>query len=96
MDDGMDEQSVAAYFEEAVEDIVEEFVLMSRLKGNSNIVSYEEHKLIKDKDNISWDIFIRMELLTNLSDYLRENEITKLNKHNHTRQHNKHWKGCFF
>ena len=77
MDDGMDEKSVAAYFEEAVEDIVKEFVLMSRLKGNSNIVSYEDHKLIKDKDNISWDIFIRMELLTNLSDYLRENEITK-------------------
>ena len=77
MSDGMDKQSVAEYFEEAVEDIVEEIELMADLKGNSNVVSYEDHKLIKDEDNISWDIFIRMELLENLTDYLENNEITK-------------------
>ena len=39
--DGMSEQNVTEYFRSVVEDIVDEFALMSRLKGNSNIVSYE-------------------------------------------------------
>ena len=37
--EGMDKQSVTNYFQSVVEDIVEEFALMSQLKGNSNIVS---------------------------------------------------------
>ncbi len=77
MTEGADEVSVIRYFESAVKDIVGEFVLMSKLKGNSHIVSYEDHKVIKSDKEISWDIFIRMELLTNLIDYIRENEIVK-------------------
>ena len=77
MADGMDRASVEEYFESTVKDIVGEFVLMSKLKGNSNIVSYEDHKVIKAKDTIGWDIFIRMELLTNLLDHIREKEISR-------------------
>ena len=47
MADGMDEASLREYYENFVEDIVKEFVLMSKLKGNSNIVSYEDHQVIK-------------------------------------------------
>ncbi len=75
--DGMDDNSVGKYFEKLVEDIIEEFVLMSKLKGNSNIVSYEDHKVVKNPNKIEWDIFIRMEKLTPLIDYISKNKVAK-------------------
>ena len=57
------------YLEQFVEKIVGEFVLMSKLKGNSNVVSYEDHQVIKHEDGIGWDILIRMELLNPLLPY---------------------------
>lgn len=70
MADGMDEKSVKVYLEQFVSDVVGEFVLMSKLKGNSNVVSYEDHQVIEHKESIGWDIIIRMELLTNLIDHI--------------------------
>lgn len=77
LDDGMDMTGAAVYFKQFVEKIVGEFVLMSKLKGNSNVVSYEDHKVIKHDDGIGWDILIRMELLTPLMTYVKSNSITK-------------------
>lgn len=78
MIDGMDEKSITSYFENFIGEIVKEFALMSKLKGNSNIVSYEDHKIEKADDKPQWDIFIRMELLTSLVDYISaENDIRK-------------------
>lgn len=74
--DGMTEENVTEYFYGMVEEIVEEFVLMSKLKGNSNIVSYEDHAVIKKKDSFGWVIYIRMELLTPLFSYIKENNLT--------------------
>ncbi|MDO4555869.1 MAG: serine/threonine-protein kinase, partial [Lachnospiraceae bacterium] len=76
LNDGMDEKSVTMYFRSIVEDIVEEFVLMSKLKGNTNIVSYEDHAVVPHENEIGWNIYIRMELLTPLFDYLRENTLS--------------------
>ena len=74
--EGLSEESAKEYFKSVVEDIVSEFALMSQLKGNSNIVSYEDH-MIKDKeDEFGWEIFIRMELLTPLFDYLEKKKLT--------------------
>ncbi len=75
--DGMSRESAERYFYTVVKSIISEFVLMSKLKGNSNIVSYEDHDVVKDKNEIGWDIFIRMELLTGLIDYIQENDISK-------------------
>lgn len=76
MSDGMDEKSVTAYFHGIVEDIVEEFALMSKVKGNTNIVSYEDHAVIPFKDGIGWNIYIKMELLTPLYTYLKEHDMS--------------------
>lgn len=81
--DGMDQESITAYYRSVVEDIVAEFALMSQLKGNSNIVSYEDHQVVPHEDGIGWDILIRMELLKPLMDVhaespLDEKEVTKL------------------
>ncbi len=61
--EGMDMQSVTGYFRSFVEEIVGEFKLMAQMKGNTNIVSYEDHLAIPHEDGIGWDILIRMELL---------------------------------
>jgi len=67
--DGMDLNSATNYYKSFVEEVVEEFALMAGLKGNSNIVSYEDHMVIEHKEGVGWDILIRMELLTPLLDY---------------------------
>ena len=72
MSEGMDESSVRTYFGGFVKKLVQEFALMSKLKGNSNVVSYENHQVIEHQDGIGWDILIQMELLTPLDDYIRQ------------------------
>ena len=74
---GMDEQSATSYFRGFVEEMIAEFVLMSKLKGHSNIVSYEDHDVIQHAEGIGWDIFIRMELLTPLLDYTRKSDLSR-------------------
>ena len=83
MQSGIDDASVTEYVEGLVKDIVSEFVLMSKLKGNSNIVSYEDHRVIPHEGKVGWDILIRMELLTPLMEYaqttaLRRKDVIKL------------------
>ncbi len=77
MAEGMDEASARDYFGSFVQDLVKEFALMSKLKGNSNVVSYEDHQVIEHKNGIGWDILIRMELLTPLNEYIRKHPVTR-------------------
>ena len=72
--DGIDEASLPTYFRTFVVDIVQEIDFMSMFKGNTNIVSIEEHKVI-EKSPISWDVLIRMELLTTLSSYMNTKSL---------------------
>lgn len=75
--DGMDEASVRTYFQGLVNDLVTEMEIMARLKGNSNIVSYEDHQIVPHPDGLGWDIIIRMELLTPLLKRARERQFTR-------------------
>lgn len=76
MNDGMNEKDVREYFCAIAEDIVEEFLLMSKLKGNSTIVSYEDHAIVSHEGKIEWNVYIRMELLTPLFDYLKIKKVS--------------------
>lgn len=76
--EGLDDASVTEYYKSVVEDIVSEFVLMSKLKGNSNIVSYEDHKVVEKQDEFGWNILIRMELLTPLFTHIENNKFTNI------------------
>lgn len=60
-----------------VDEIISEIELMAKFKGNSNVVSYEDHKVIKENDGLGWTILIRMELLTPLSSYIKTNDVTE-------------------
>lgn len=83
--DGMDANSATEYFHEIVEVIYKEIVLMSELKGRTNIVSYEDHQILQKESGIGYHILIRMELLESLNDYMlhhsfEEREVIRLGK----------------
>jgi serine/threonine protein kinase len=84
--EGMDSASAKSYFHTFVADIVQEVELMSAFRGNSNIVSFEDHKVVEREDEVGWDILIRMELLSSLSEKVTEkllsvDEVVKLGIH---------------
>ena len=74
LSDGMDRDGASTYFRDYVKDLNREIALMSKLKGHSNIVSYEDHAIHAHEDGIGWDILIRMELLTPITGYLKQNK----------------------
>lgn len=74
--EGLTDESVTTYFKSMVEDIVDEFSLMAKLKGNTNIVSYEDHMVVPKKKEFGWDIYIRMELLNPLLDHIETQVMT--------------------
>ena len=67
--EGMSGPQAEQYFYGVVEDIVREFAIMAKLKGTANVVGYEDHTVVRHKQGIGWDIFIRMELLNPLLPY---------------------------
>ena len=75
--EGLDEESARSYFQAFVTDIIQEVDLMNAFRGNSNIVSLEDHKVIEKTDGIGWDIIIRMELLETLSNYITKHPMTQ-------------------
>ena len=52
-----------------VNDVGVELALMEKLKGNSFIVSYEDHRIVQRTDGTGWTVLIRMELLAPLTKY---------------------------
>ena len=84
--EGYDDASLKSHFHTLAVDLVREIEIMSEFKGNSNIVSLEDHKVMPKAEGIGHDILIRMELLTNLTDYVTEkklppDEVIKLGIH---------------
>ena len=77
MSEGMDEVSAATYYEDVVKDLVNEVLIMTKLKGNSNIVSYEDHTVVPHDGTIGWDILIRMEVLTPLIEHINTRQLTR-------------------
>ena len=77
MADGMTGADLTHYYETIVQNVVNEFDLMSRLKGHSHIVSYEDHVIIEHEDDIGWDILMRIELLTPLIEYSLQHRLTE-------------------
>jgi len=75
--EGLDESGTRSYFAGIVSDFVNEIKAMESLKGTTNIVSIEDYKVVEKADSIGWDIFIRMELLTPLNDYITDKKLSE-------------------
>ena len=63
---GYDDQSVTAHFEGLKDKIEQEYMTMARLKGAVNIVYCDDVRTIQHDEDIGWDIYFKMELLTPL------------------------------
>lgn len=74
---GDDEDTLTGYFEDIVRNIVGEINMLYSLSGNSNIVGYQDHQVIKKKDTMGWDVLIRMELVTSLPKYLESHRFSR-------------------
>lgn len=74
---GMDEDSITEYYHSYSSDIYREIALMEKLKGNTNIVSYEDHKILKNEYGYGCEIFIRMQLLTPLSKIIAKQPLSQ-------------------
>ena len=67
-----DQQTAHEFYTQAASELMKEIDVMYQLRGHTNIVSYEDHKIIPKDDKPGYDIFIRMELLTNLSSMMQQ------------------------
>lgn len=72
---GMSKEEIQLYFYSIVKDIYGEITLMSKVKGKSNIISYEDHEIRERTGEIGFDIFIRMELAESIIDYTKGREL---------------------
>ena len=68
---GMTRQNTEEYYEQYVDSIHNEIRIMQSFVGNSHIVSYEDYSIRKRYNQIGWDLYIRMELLAGLPDYMK-------------------------
>lgn len=75
---GIDTASMGEYFKSLVGNILNEIELMYRLRGNSNIATYEDHAIYDKRGNLGWDVLIRMEFLQPLPDFLIGRELGRL------------------
>ncbi len=84
-DEGYDKASIVASYDREIQNYVQEYTLMKKLQGQTNIVSCDDFTVVPHANKIGGDIFIRMELLTSLQQVLRQKtlsvqEIIKLGK----------------
>lgn len=70
-----DSASITAHFKEQMQDLVREYSFMQKLGNNPNVVHCQDMKVVQKRDNFGWDLFIRMELLTPLKEYLKKDYI---------------------
>lgn len=83
MKDTMSEFAMRSKLRDKVQEISNEYRLMGSLRGHPNIVNCEDQMIVPHDDDLGWDIYIRMELLSSLPDYavvngMPEGEIIKL------------------
>lgn len=71
------DQSAREYFQNLMEECIQEVSTMEYFRGNSHVVSVEDYKVVEYLDTIGWDISIRMEYLTSFLDYCAEKQITE-------------------
>ena len=77
LSDGMDKADIIAYHKGAVDDIINKIVLISEMRGNRYVVSYQDHLVVEHETGIGWDILIRMERLSTLDEYVKSNRFTR-------------------
>ena len=64
-------ESVYRYYEDLAQSYIQEIRMMIALKGHPNIVYIEDYAVEEEPDIPQWTIYIRMECLTPLAEYIQ-------------------------
>ena len=65
-------EEAAQYYNHMLQSLLDEIDAMYTLQGYTNIVSYEDHKIIEKEGGIGYDLLLRMELLTPLTEKITD------------------------
>lgn len=80
--EGLDDESITNTLHSQVGNIISEYQLMARMRENPNIVHCDDFHYTRHKNDLGWDIYIKMELLTPLTKIMNrmreESEIIRL------------------
>ena len=71
-----DNATLRDYYSQLLDSLMLEIGINYKLKGHTHIVSYEEHQVFPRREEAGYDIFIKMELLTSLTEYIRTHPLT--------------------
>ncbi len=74
---GLTEDFIKDYYKQSVNSYVGEIKTMELMKSASHIVAIEDYEVVENDEGIGWTIYIRMELLTNLIDYIKKHPMMK-------------------
>lgn len=82
-EEGFQEESIRRYNQQIRDSIIREYSVLMQLKGHRSVVRCDDCESVPHENDIGWDMFIRMELLTPLTSVmmernLSENEILRL------------------
>lgn len=75
---GMDNVSITNWFDECMQDMLKEYGRMKDMKGHTNIVYCDDFNTVKHDDGLGWDIYIKMELLTALTDVIEQKDFSEV------------------
>ncbi len=62
-EEGYDRESLVRHYRGLMEEIVKEYRLMARMRGNSTVVDCDDLRYEQHDDGVGWTIYIKMELL---------------------------------
>ena len=69
MNEGQTSSFIRYYYESIAKNLMNEIKVLEKLKSAGNVVNIEEFEVQERKEEIGWDVYIRMELLKNLNEY---------------------------
>lgn len=73
--EGGTEETARVYFREFVDHYTDEIRIMEKLRDAPNVVQIDDYRIIAHTDEIGWDIYIRMELLVPVTDFLSSGRV---------------------
>lgn len=75
--DGSNPELTRTYYKDIVDSFVNEIKILESLKGHKNIVEIQDSRIVEKENGIGWQIFIRMELLTDFNTYASDKKLTE-------------------
>ena len=74
--EGMTGEQSREYYKDITDNFINEIKILEALKDEKHIVNIQDSRVVEKEDGIGWQIFIRMELLTDFNTYASDKTFT--------------------